>query len=270
MEAFFLPASGGQRFCIYHAASGKPLRGSVLYIHPFAEEMNKSRRMAALQARAFSGAGYAVLQIDLMGCGDSSGDFADATWEAWLQDVTLACEWLRRRSPSPLWLWGLRSGCLLAIEAVSRMNTAFPLLFWQPSSNGALVLRQFLRLKSAAEMLSGSAGGAIDSLRRDLAEGKRVEVAGYELAPDLASGLERATLAPPRTRTRIEWLDVSIQKVTQVPPVVAGAKHKWEQAGCSVRYTPVQGPPFWQTTEIEEAPNLIDATLTTMLEPIAA
>src|SRR5215472_6075674 len=127
MEAFFLPAAVGQRFCIYHAASGPLARGSLLYIHPFAEEMNKSRRMVALQARSFSNAGYAVLQIDLMGCGDSSGDFADATWESWVQDVTLACEWLRHRSSSPLWIWGLRSGCLIAVEAARRLKPALPL-----------------------------------------------------------------------------------------------------------------------------------------------
>ncbi|MBK8384562.1 MAG: hypothetical protein IPL11_02315 [Candidatus Accumulibacter sp.] len=41
---------------------------------------NKSWRIVPLQARALATAGYAVLQIDLMGCGDSSGDFGDATW----------------------------------------------------------------------------------------------------------------------------------------------------------------------------------------------
>lgn len=47
-------------------------RGSIVYIHPFAEEMNKSRRMAALQARALTLAGFAVLQLDLIGCGDEA------------------------------------------------------------------------------------------------------------------------------------------------------------------------------------------------------
>ena len=270
MEAFFIPARGGQRFCIYHAAPRGPAHGSVLYIHPFAEEMNKARRMAALQARAFADAGYAVLQIDLTGCGDSSGDFAEATWEMWLEDVALACEWLRRRAPSPLWLWGLRSGCLLAIEAVRRLHTTFPLLFWQPTLNGPLVLRQFLRTKLAAEMLSGSGAAVIDSLRSDLAAGKNVEVAGYELAPGLALGLERATLAPCDRVTRLEWFEVSPNEAIEVPAVVAAAKLSWEQAGCSVRYVHVQVPAFWQTTEIEEAPNLISATLTAVLERVAA
>ena len=89
-EAFFLSVDGGrlgQRFCLFHPAQGGVPKGCVLNIHPFAEEMNKSRRMAALQARALAKAGYAVLQIDLFGCGDSSGDFGDASWQDWVGDV---------------------------------------------------------------------------------------------------------------------------------------------------------------------------------------
>jgi alpha-beta hydrolase superfamily lysophospholipase len=67
-EAFFLPAASGQRFCLFHQPDSlTAARGAVVYVHPFAEEMNKSRRMAALQAKALAAAGYAVLQIDLHG-----------------------------------------------------------------------------------------------------------------------------------------------------------------------------------------------------------
>ncbi len=74
-EAFFLPvanAQHSQRFCLFHPAQGRASGAPLLYLHPFAEEMNKSRRMAALQSRALAEHGYAVLQIDLLGCGDSS------------------------------------------------------------------------------------------------------------------------------------------------------------------------------------------------------
>ena len=88
-EPFFLPAAHGERFCIFHLPVGAA-RGGIVYLHPFAEEMNKSRRMAALQSRMLAARGFAVLQIDLFGCGDSSGDFGDARWEIWRQDVALA------------------------------------------------------------------------------------------------------------------------------------------------------------------------------------
>src|SRR5438105_15187960 len=115
-EVFFLPRSVGKRLCIYHPPAGQ-VRGALVYVHPLAEEMNKSRRMAALQSRALAEAGYAVLQIDLLGCGDSSGDFSDATWQAWVSDVVQACHWVHARARAPLWLWGVRVGCLVIAEA---------------------------------------------------------------------------------------------------------------------------------------------------------
>ncbi len=270
MEAFFLPAQDGQRFCLFHAARTTRPLGAVLYVHPFAEEMNKSRRMAALQARALADAGYAVLQIDLLGCGDSSGDFGDASWEAWIDDIGLACRWLQRRTSAPLWLWGLRAGCLLAAAAARRIDAPCRLLFWQPSVNGKLVLQQFLRLKLAGNLLSGDGKSAMDAMRNDLAAGRTIEVAGYALSPALALGLERATLEPPTQVARLEWLELSAREGAVLSDAAIASQARWELAGFSIRSEVVNGPAFWQTNEIEEAPGLIRATLAALPESVAA
>ncbi len=153
-EAFFLPSGEGQRFCLFHPAESAVVHGQVLYIHPLAEEMNKARRMVALQARSFAQAGFNVLQIDLLGCGDSAGDFGDASWQCWVDDVLLACRYLQDRTqgksmhtpPVPLWLWGLRAGCLLATQAAAQSGIGCNFLFWQAPSSGQPVLNQFMRL----------------------------------------------------------------------------------------------------------------------------
>ena len=55
---FFLEASVGKRYCICHLPpAGSTPHAAVLHVHPFGEEMNRSRRMAALQARALAAAG---------------------------------------------------------------------------------------------------------------------------------------------------------------------------------------------------------------------
>ena len=281
-EAFFLPnpsPAGGQRFCIYHRAAGNTLRGQVLYVHPLAEEMNKSRRMAALQARAMAADGYAVLQVDLLGCGDSSGDFGDATWSAWIDDVLAAHQWLRSQltpgkgllpnEPPPMWLWGLRAGCLLAVEAARKLPEPCHFLFWAPAPAGKPLLQQFLRLKVAGDMLAGNARGVMDGLRAQLAAGNAVEVAGYALNPALASGLEQAALNPPGASARVEWLELSTRDAATLTPVAAQAQARWQQAGYSVRSHLVTGPSFWQTAELEDAPALITATLAAMVGPMA-
>lgn len=262
-DVFFLPAAGGeQRLCLFYAPAtefhGRP-RGKLLYLHPFAEEMNKSRRMAALACRALASSGHAVLQIDLRGCGDSSADFGDTGWADWQADVRLALDWLDRQVPdAPLWLWGLRAGCLLAAADWGRPVNH---LLWQPMANGKLALQQFLRLKLAAEMASGASKGLMEQMKTELAAGRPVEIAGYRLGPTLAAGLEAARLAPTGRPGRVEWLELSTREDATLTPASEQAIKSWQDAGWTVRSQIVQGPGFWATSEIELAPALIGRTV---------
>ncbi|WP_428828192.1 hydrolase 2, exosortase A system-associated [Azonexus sp. IMCC34842] len=262
LQAFFLPSDQGARFCLYHSAGNGEARGAIIYLHPFAEEMNKSRRMVALQARAMAEAGFDVLQIDLLGCGDSAGDFADATWQAWLDDVSRAYHWLRTQSRAPLTLWGLRAGCLLATEAVARLPESANLVFWQPVVSGKQHWQQFMRLKMAGELASGQAKGVTEQLRQQLAAGQTVEIAGYSVSPGLADGLEKAELKPPAVRPgRVSWFEVSTREDASLAPVSQKCIGQWQVAGCTVDAQVVRGPSFWQTSEIEDAPDLLAATM---------
>jgi exosortase A-associated hydrolase 1/exosortase A-associated hydrolase 2 len=268
-EAFFLPGpdtQAGQRLCIFHPGPGPQALGAVLFVHPFAEEMNKSRRMVALQARALAQAGYDVLQIDLRGCGDSTGDLADASWQDWLDDVRIGCNWLRARSDAPLWLWGLRSGCLVAVQAAALLQLRCNFLFWAPTPSGKLVWQQFMRLKAAGDLAGGQAKATMDALREALAAGRTVEIAGYQVAAALARGLEQATLAPPAQDGpgRMVWLDMTTRPDAALTPVVDKALKEWTAGGYAVAHHWVNGPSFWQTTEIEDAPGLLTATVDAM------
>jgi uncharacterized protein len=278
--AFFLPATsaeGGQRFCLFHSANdttdghrARP-KGLILYLHPFAEEMNKSRRMAAIQARVLANAGYSVLQIDLLGCGDSSGDFGDATWDAWIQDVALGLSWLRQHAGAegqpltdmPVWLWGLRAGCLLAVDAAKRIGEPLNFLFWQPPASGKALLQQFLRLKIAGDLGSGQGKTVMDEMRKQLGGGGSVEIGGYSLASGLANGLESSLLDPGSLQTggRVEWLEVSTRENAELSPVAAKTIEFWQSQGFQVHGVLARGPAFWQTNEIEDAPDLIAETL---------
>ena len=262
-EAFFLPVADGQqgqRFCLFHAPQGKA-RGAVLYLHPFAEEMNKSRRMAALQSRLLAENGFAVLQIDLHGCGDSSGDFGDATWESWLADVEAALDWLRARCAAPLWLWGLRTGCLLASEAARRIDVPVNFLFWQPVVSGKLFLQQFLRLKVVGEMMGGAGKGIMAAMKESLAAGQSIEIAGYTLSSALANGLKTAELHAPTQAGRVVWLELSSRDNATLVPASIKCIEQWQAAGWRVESAVLPGLTFWQTTEIEEAPALLAATI---------
>lgn len=279
-KALFLevcPGGLGKRYVLHHEQQGSHARGLVVYIHPFAEEMNKSRRMAAKQSRALADAGFEVLQLDLLGCGDSAGDFGDATWSRWVADVVAACEWLqeqhRARQDSvsplpPLWLWGLRAGCLLGVEAAAHLRAPCHFMFWQPTPSGRLVLQQFLRLKVAGDLLGGHAKGVTEKLKNQLASGVSLDIAGYELGSELCRGLEQATLRPPQGPAvpagRVEWLEVSKLDDAVLTPAAIQAAACWSDAGWAWRARVVRGPAFWQTAEIEDAPDLLVATVLAM------
>lgn len=282
-RSFFLDAGPrGQRLCVFHAAQGvgAPV-GQVLLLPPFAEELNKSRRMLALAGRAFAAAGFEVLRMDLLGCGDSSGDFGDASWTDWQDDAVLAADWLTRhgaasaaRPDLPLWLWGVRAGALLAPAVAERVERPMHLLLWQPVTAGKLQLQQFLRLKVAADLVGGQAKGAMQALRAQLDVGQAVEIAGYALSPLLALGLDKAQLKPdggPQTPQfqRLIWLETSPREAPSLSPAGAAAVQAWSDAGCEVEAQAVQGPSFWAATEIEVAPQLIDASVETLLRVTA-
>jgi len=264
-RAFFLQAAPGQRFCIYHP-SAAALRGAVLYIHPFAEEMHCARRMAALQSRALAAAGFAVLQVDLLGCGDSSGDFADALWEHWLADVQAAACWLLHQAehesgfaPPCLWLWGLRAGCLLARQAAERLGRPCQLLFWQPCLSGRAVLQQWVRLQGAADLLgNGAAAGGNTPLQR-LQAGQEVELAGYMLTPALAQGLQAAQLQAPDAGSpvrQVVWFELSLQQ----PPALSALPPPWQSTPCKLQRQALPGPAFWQLMDAPANLGLLQAS----------
>ena len=264
LEAFFLPLEHGGRFCLLHRPPEKaPVHGAVLFIHPFAEEMNRCRRMAALQSRAFANAGWIVLQIDLYGCGDSAGDFGEATWANWLDDVLQAFAWLRANTGYQPIVWGLRAGCLLAVQAAEQAERAPDLVLWQPPSSGKQVLQQFLRLQIANQML-GPAGierASTEQLRQRLMHGETIEVAGYALSPGLALGLEAAQLKLPIPSGRTAWFEISGEAGGGFSPAARMRIESWQRATHTVEARVVHGAAFWQTVEVSECRALIQATL---------
>ncbi len=263
-EPFFLPAARGQRFCIYHPpARGSTPRGGVVYLHPFAEEMNKSRRTAALQSRLLAARGFAVLQIDLFGCGDSSGEFGEARWELWKQDAALAAEWLTRRVDNTIYLWGLRVGALLALDYAAAAKRSFAgFVLWQPVVSGEQFLTQFLRLRVASEMISaGAAKTSTQELRNELNTGAVVEIAGYDLAPELAHAIEHLKLAELAPLTApAYWLEVVPEAGRPLPPASRRVADAWTAGGVALTVRTVVGETFWNTLEIVDCPLLIEET----------
>lgn len=273
---FFFDAEPGTRFSLYHGpAPHLPLRGAILYVHPFAEELNHSRRMAALQARRFAALGFAVLQIDLFGCGDSCGDFHTARWHIWKRDLAIARDWLAERSPGPVYIWGLRLGALLALDFATA-NQVHGLILWQPFLNGRTSINQFLRRRQVARHPG--------ALRAELLMRGAIEVAGYELTLPLAQavdGIDAATMELPACP--VHWFASASPAPQHLATSAARLQQRWSRrcvdhgvehnvdhgAVRSLKHTSnlhptlhfhaIEGAPFW-LGDVSHCPALLDAT----------
>jgi len=271
VQAFFLDAKPGQRFCLYYpAATDTKIRGAVIYIHPFGDEMNMSRRMAALQAHAFAVKGFAVLQMDLFGCGDSSGEFSDARWDIWKSDIAIAQKWLVEHHAVPISLWGLRLGGLLALDFAKHAGDAIhSLILWHPVTSGETFLTQFLRLRLASQMIDdgNEKASGTRALRDTLAAGAAIEVAGYEIAPAMASSLDALDVSALTPASRIvHWIDITADATRPMAPASARAVAIWEQEGINLTVHRVSCPAFWSAQEVMTSSELLSATTATLVQ----
>jgi len=264
LKPFFLEGSQGRLFCIaYGPARSSPSKGAILYVPPFAEEMNKARKQAALQARKFASLGFTVLIPDLFGTGDSDGDFSAARWNIWRDDLLRGADWLERQQAGGIVLWGVRLGALLAVDLLDKLSgRVMNLLFWQPVVAGRIHLTQFLRLRIAADMLAGKQQESTRDILRDLDEGRCVEVAGYEIHPDLAETILKMELAQFQNRTLppVAWFELVTAHDRPIPVSSRRVIDDWQAKSTPVYTETVVGEQFWTTPEIAVVPGLIERT----------
>jgi exosortase A-associated hydrolase 2 len=259
----FMSGREGKLFFIYYPPLLGKLSGHVvIHIPAFAEEMNKSRRMVALQARGLAQLGYSVLVVDPWGTGDSEGEFGAASWELWKNDFTDICRALANRDFA-VSLWGLRTGGLLAMDLACESGLVFECgLFWQPVFKGELFLLQLLRLRIAAAMMDGTAKEKTGDLKQRLLAGQSVEVGGYMLAPAVAKAL--LDLHEGRFNTlpfkKIAVLETAAESAHALSMTSRQFAERLQHAGADVTADAVQGKPFWSTQEIAEAPELLKAS----------
>ena len=316
IDAGFAPGARGRVFRVRFLPVGVPVRGAVLFVHAFGEEMNKARHVVAHAARQLAARGFMVEVPDLYGCGDSEGTLALASVDGWLVDLASRAHALAASVDGPVHLWGLRAGALLAAALAQRLGDRpspgsegegalgqgslrqrgpgqggpaqgspgqsspeqrgrgrastgqSALLLWQPVLRGPQVLGDFLRLRSVAALFDGGTRESVDSLRARLANGETLEVAGYLLTPELATGLEALSMSELQPGRRpVHWFQISRDGQQPIPQAAGDVIKAWRAHGAQVQTVPVAGPAFWSAAELEDCPALIDATTAALCTP---
>ena len=258
----FLRGRAGEIFLLVR--SPPQPRGTVLVVPPFAEEMNKCRRMVTETALELCSTGYAVLVPDLYGTGDSQGDFADGRWGLWQEDLETVCAWGEANRLAVRAVLAVRLGAALAVSAAcnGRLPAVAATAFWQPVLDGAKHLTQFLRLRTAGNLAGEGDKETVADLRAKLAAGQSVEVAGYGLAGDLASeldALEQPTQLPSQLGAT-HWMEVVRTPEGGLPATSKATIERLQASGSRVSPHTFVGEPFWATVEISTVPEMIRAT----------
>lgn len=259
---FFLDGPAGRLFCLQMQPAGEP-RGQILYLPPFCEEMNRCRNLAADQARLFTEAGYSCLLLDPRGTGDSEGELADSNWVGWLEDALTAARYCRERQDIPVILWGLRLGGLLALDLAARNPGEFNrIILWQPVTTGKTYLTQTLRARIAYLSGAGLPPETTEEMRNRLAQGERVEVAGYVLGGEMAADIDALKVADLSSLADLDlhWLQQTSRPDDGPSSAVGKVVDQLRAQGNRVEVAMFQSPQLWQLSERASCQQLLDKT----------
>ena len=116
IAAEFVETPVGRMFCSIRHPENVSKYPAILVAPAFGDEMNKCRKMLTEVGKALNATGIGLLNPDLIGTGDSEGEFADAEWTSWIEGLSCVCDWAQRRDIEIRGVIGVRTGALLAAQ----------------------------------------------------------------------------------------------------------------------------------------------------------
>jgi hypothetical protein len=223
----YLDRGGLQTYVVEHRPV-QPWRAVVVLAGPMSLERANCSLSWVRWARTLACNGFLVVRFDYTGVGESTGSFAEQTFDTWAVDLGTVVRVARERHPDArLFVNGLRLGALLG-QAVGDCDG---LLAWDPPTNGRAMLADMLRRKLAGDYMDHVGERKTrEEYIRELESGAVLEVEGYPWSRGLWSSADRHTFAP-RGQHHVIYLDG--RPAERLPD---------RQHGESLR---IGSPPFW-------------------------
>ena len=244
-----------------------PVIGSVIFLPAFAEEMNRTRNFSFALASKLVEAGFCVLQLDLSGTGDSSGEFKDAIWTTWISELYTASRWLAEKNKS-MNIVSVRSGSLFLPELVQQDPTLFgKICMVEPFISGEDYATEFLQLRVARSMFEGTKE-SLAILTASLNEGTALEIAGYELSSRMYKSLCAGSIEKLNTNLRSNnclVVGCGRSEVSKRNTQISELVDRWKSSGASAAYKFVRTDPFWS----QELPMVPSEAITEVVEHLA-
>ena len=244
-------------------------KAGIVFCHPFTEERKSAYRAMVEAARAFCEAGLAVLRFDYRGCGDSEGEFRDATVSTRQADIDRAMGLLAEMSGAErIGLLGLRFGSLLAASVAEKRGDVPFLVLWEPVADGKSYFMADLRKKLIKEMMTAGKGSVkreeiIESLKDPATV---IDFDGYLVSGKMYGELEELDLHQQLGHHKGSTLIVQISFNEKISKPNAALEEAYRNAGVDVQLIPVIEEPVWNRIDLVDCPSLISETVTWLKE----
>ncbi|PQV64979.1 Lysophospholipase, alpha-beta hydrolase superfamily [Abditibacterium utsteinense] len=154
----FCNGRGEKLVGVYHEPAQKP-RAAIVMFHGWSGTRCGPHQMLTRAARAFCARDFAVLRFDFAGRGDSDGNCELATLATMQQDARAAFDFLRQKTPAPLIVLGLCSGCEIVVAGVEADADVAGAILWSapvfaaPPSQALAAKKRGVNLKKYARKL---------------------------------------------------------------------------------------------------------------------
>jgi hypothetical protein len=189
----YLDRGGLQIYVVEHRPA-QPSRAVVVLAGPMSLERSCGYPSWVRWARTLACNRFVVFRFDYAGVGESTGAFAEQTFDTWADDLRAVVGAAREQHPGArLFVNGLRLGALLG-QVVGECDG---LLAWDPPANGRVMLADMLRRKLTSDYVERVSGrDTHEGYIRKLEGGALLEVEGYPWSGGLWSGADRHVFAP--------------------------------------------------------------------------
>jgi len=259
-EQVLFASEGLTLYGVLHRAEADSPRPALVFCPPFAEERKCAHRIMVECARVLCPMGVDILRFDLRGCGDSEGEFGQATLTRWLSDLETAAHWLTEHAqPSALGLLGLRLGASLAAQYTEQHPEVRWLGLWEPVTDGSQDWRLSLRRQQIRQAITQDQG--LEDSEAAPSHERGYDLDGYEVSEAMRREFAQLSLLhQPRVFRGPVWI-AQISATAAPHRAHLALQQAYQQSGASCDLEVVVAEPFWSLLGLARAPELIAKTV---------
>lgn len=265
----YLPSSQNSQIFIAHyapveqsASVGDPQ--TVIFVPPFAEEMNRSKRMYVLCARLLADAGIHSLCFDFAGTGDSSGGWGDFDYSDWKNNLIDVCR-LAKNLTSNISLVTLRDSALISLNLIKQADIQIDkCILWDPIDSGEVLIRQLVRMKIASAMAGDLKKITTKEVLESVEQSGFLEVGGYHVSSDLIDQIKSEkmsdSLEAVLTLTELHWMTTGKSASNNAMPICLSKLNLTDVMLKQLTMHAVNDVKFWMQQEVTISPLLLRET----------